>query len=264
MHTATLFSHEWSMAHASPGRDSPRTAVLVHGLMGWHRTWWRVAPALAERGWRVIGVDQLGHGASPRIGRASTIDGLTDALEGTIGSLHDGPIDLLVGHSLGAVVGMRLADRSPRLVRRLVLEDPPSLDRSGDEAYLASIGESVRAARERPDDEVRRELAENPSWLPEDATQDVEGRALTDVDGVVALLRQPRGFEVALLGPTLDVPALWILGDEARSVLVGGAREALRRTLPERARLVEADCGHTVHRDRFDAWMSAVTDWLGA
>lgn len=221
-----------------------------------------MGPALATQGWRVIAVDQLGHGHGPRIARAATIDDFADALEAAIGHRLPGAVDLLIGHSLGAVVSMRLAERTPGLVRRLVLEDPPSLDRTEDGAFLASIVEGVRLAREQPEDEVRRELAENPAWLPEDARQDVEGRALTDAPGMVASLRHPRGFDVAELGPRLPMPVLWILGDERRSVLLGEPRDRLRRTLSAHARLVEADAGHTVHRDRFDEYLAAVLDWV--
>ncbi len=261
MRSPILATHEWS-ATGTNGNPSQRVAVLVHGLMGWHRTWWRLGPALAEQGWRVVAPDQLGHGHSPRIDGAATIDDFADALEATIRDRLPGAVDLLIGHSLGAVVSMRLAERTLGLVRRLVLEDPPSLDRTEDEAFLASIDEGVRLARAQPEDEVRRELAENPAWLPEDARQDVDGRALTDALGMVASLRHPRGFDVADLGPRLPMPVLWILGDERRSVLLGEARERLRRTIPARARLVEADAGHTVHRDRFDEYLAAVLDWI--
>jgi pimeloyl-ACP methyl ester carboxylesterase len=263
MPRAILATQEWP-ATSSHGDASRPIAVLVHGLMGWHRTWWRLGPALAERGWRVIGVDQLGHGHSPRIDGAATIDDFADALEATIRSRVPGVVDVLIGHSLGAVVSMRLAEREPGLVRRLVLEDPPSLDRTEDEPFLASIVEGVRLAREQPEAEVRRELAENRDWLPEDARRDVEGRALTDAEGMVASLRHPRGFDVVDLGPRLSVPALWVLGDERRSVLLGEARDRLRRTLPVSARLVEADAGHTVHRDQFDRYLTAVLDWIQA
>lgn len=256
-----LATHEWS-APRLDANPSPPVAVLVHGLMGWHRTWWRLGPALAEHGWRVLAVDQLGHGRSPRFAGAATIDDFADALEATIRDRVPAAVDLLVGHSLGAVVSMRLAERTPALVRRLVLEDPPSFDRTEDEAFLASIVEGVQRARAQPEDEVRRELAENPAWLPEDARQDVEGRGLTDALGMVASLRHPRGFDVADLGPRLPMPVLWILGDERRSVLLGEPRDRLRRALPARARLVEADAGHTVHRDRFDEYLAAVLDWV--
>jgi pimeloyl-ACP methyl ester carboxylesterase len=261
MPPTVLATHEWPSFSTDADPSRP-IAVLVHGLMGWHRTWWRLGPALAERGWRVIAVDQLGHGHSPRIDGAATIDDFADALEATIQNGVPGVVDVLIGHSLGAVVSMRLAEREPGLVRRLVLEDPPSLDRTEDEPFLASIVEGVRLAREQPEAEVRRELAENPAWLPEDARQDVEGRALTDAEGMVASLRHPRGFDVADLGPRLSVPALWILGDERRSVLLGEARDRLRRKLPAGARLVEADAGHTVHRDQFDHYLRAILDWV--
>ena len=256
-----LATHEWSAASADSTPSAP-VAVLVHGLMGWHRTWWRLGPALAEEGWHVMAVDQLGHGHSPRIEGAATIDDCADALEATIRDRLPGAVDVLIGHSLGAVVSMRLAARSPDLVRRLVLEDPPSLDRTQDEAFLASIVEGVRLARVQPEAEVRRELAENPAWHPEDARQDVEGRALTDAAGMVASLRHPRGFDVAELGPRLPMPVLWILGDERRSVLLGEPRDRLRRTLPARSRLVEADAGHTIHRDRFEEYLATVVGWL--
>ncbi len=66
-----LETHEWRPTEPDP--QAP-VAVLVHGVTGWHRTWWRVGPALAERGWRVVAVDQRGHGRSPRISGAVTID----------------------------------------------------------------------------------------------------------------------------------------------------------------------------------------------
>ena len=65
MAVARLATHEWPPSGTPP--STAPVAVLVHGVMGWHRTWWRVGPALAERGWRVIAVDQRGHGHSPRI-----------------------------------------------------------------------------------------------------------------------------------------------------------------------------------------------------
>ncbi|WP_242087223.1 alpha/beta fold hydrolase [Microbacterium lacticum] len=44
----------------------PRVAVLLHGLTGSSESWSRVAPLLAERGYRVLSLDLPGHGLSPR------------------------------------------------------------------------------------------------------------------------------------------------------------------------------------------------------
>jgi pimeloyl-ACP methyl ester carboxylesterase len=254
----TLATHEWN----SPRPDAAApVAVLVHGVNGWHRTWWRLGPALAERGWRVVAVDQRGHGRSPRMAGAATIDDLAEDLEAAIERHATPPIDLLVGHSLGAVVSMRLALRRPGIARHLVLEDPPSIDRASDEPFFASIRDGVRAAAENPTAEVAREVAENPRWLPEDARQDVEGRALADAEGIVASLRRPRPFAVMDAAADLRIPTLFLLADEERSVLIGPARERLRESLPASGEIREFDSGHTIHRDRFDDYLKALLEW---
>ena len=253
-----LATHEWSPA--DPGPRAP-VAVLVHGVTGWHRTWWRLGPALVERGWRVIGVDQRGHGRSPRIAGVATIDDLAEDLEAAVERHATPPIELLIGHSLGAVVSMRLALRRPGIARRLILEDPPSIDRASDEDFFASIRDGVRAANETPAAEVERELAENPRWLEEDARQNVEGRALADAEGIVASLRRPRPFAVMDAAADLEIPTLFLLADDERSVLVGPARERLRQGLPAASRIREFDSGHTIHRDRFDEYLAATVEW---
>ena len=254
----TLATHEWN----PPRTDTAAlVAVLVHGVMGWHRTWWRVGSALAERRWRVVAVDQRGHGRSPRIAGAATIDDLADDLEAAIERHANPPIDLLIGHSLGAVVGMHLALRRPGIARHLVLEDPPSIDRASDEAFFASIRDGVRAAAETPTAEVARELAENPRWLEEDARQDVEGRALADAEGIVAVMRRPRPFAVAEAAADLQIPTLFLLADDERSVLIGPPRERLRESLPASGKILEFDSGHTIHRDRFDEYLAAILGW---
>ena len=254
-----LATHEWS----SPGAtaDAP-VAVLVHGITGWYRTWWRVGPALAERGWRVIAVDQRAHGRSPA-GDAGTIDDLARDLEATIERHAVVPVDALVGHSLGAAVSQRLVWMRPGLARRVVLEDPPSLDRRDDDEFQARLLADVAAARDRPEEEVRRELAENPSWLEEDARQDVEGRAMTGAEVILASLRLGRGFQVSELAADLEVPARYILASEDRSVMQGEARRRLEANLPDGSDIVVLAGGHTLHRDRYDDYLAAVLDFIG-
>ena len=253
-----LATHQWASTEAD---EHAPVAMLVHGVTGWHRTWWRVGPALAERGWRVIGVDQRGHGRSPRIAGAATIDDLAEDLEAAIERHATAPIDLLVGHSLGAVVSMRLVLRRPGIARRLVLEDPPSIDRAADEEFFASIRDGVRAAGQNPAVEVERELAENPRWQDGDARQNVEGRAMADAEGIVASLRRPRPFAVMDAAADLAIPTLFLLADEERSVLVGPARDRLRHALPAACRIREFASGHTIHRDQFDEYLAAVVEW---
>lgn len=255
-HPVTLHVHEWAPQH-----PTGRTAVLVHGVTGWHRTWWRVGPALAERGWRVLAVDQRGHGRSPRITTAGTLDDLAGDLAAAIEGHATPPIDLLVGHSLGAAVCLWLVHLRPDITRRLVAEDPPSIDRTSDERFFAGMRAQVAAAREHPDEQVARELRENPRWLEEDARQDVEGQSLADVEGLIASFRLPRPFHVVELASSLETPTLFVIADEQRSVVLPEHRRQLADRLPPHSRIVEMDAGHTIHRDRFDEYLAAIVAW---
>lgn len=77
--------------------NGPRTAVLVHGIMTDSGTWNRVAPAVADRGYRLIAVDLRGHGASGHSETYTPEVLAADLLE----TLPPDP-DLAIGHSLGS------------------------------------------------------------------------------------------------------------------------------------------------------------------
>ena len=49
--------------------------------------------------------------------------------------------------------------------------------------------------------------------------------------------------------------------DEQRSAL-GSRRAALIGSVPASAKVVEMDSGHTVHRDRYDAYLAALFGWM--
>lgn len=255
-----LFAHEWPAQRVESGAQPP-VVVLVHGVTGWWRTWWRVAPAMTARGWRVIGVDLRGHGESPPIEGVASAASLAADLGATLDGLGVVPLDLLLGHSLGAAVCMELVHARPEVARRVALEDPPGQTRADDVEFQEHLEQEVMAARADPDAEVRRELAEHPSWLEEDARQNVEGRARCDVEGILASLRADTGVRAPELARRIAIPALYLVADAERSVL-GAQRQALIDSLPSQARAVEFDAGHTIHRDRFEEYVAAVANWL--
>ena len=261
-HPVELATHEWAPTRRTSTGRAP-VAVLVHGVTGWHRTWWRVGPALAERGWRAVAVDQRGHGHSPRIAGCATVGDMAGDLGALIERLG-APVQAVVGHSLGAAVAAELAVLRPELVRRVVLEDPPALSRADDTGWLLNLEGDIVAALDHPEREVQRELAENPAWHEEDARQDIEGKQLVDLPGLMASFRRATGARVPDLVARLPVPALYLLGSEDRSVYTGEARRRLMVELPSSSLLEVLDAGHTVHRDRFADYMRVVLAWLEA
>jgi pimeloyl-ACP methyl ester carboxylesterase len=93
--------------------------VLVHGLGGMASNWRLVAPELARER-RVIVPDLPGHGGSAPLGDVQNVDPFADAVL-AVAEAEDAVPAPWVGHSLGALVGLRAALRRPDAVTGLVL-----------------------------------------------------------------------------------------------------------------------------------------------
>lgn len=110
----------WPVRYEAAGEGEP--IVLVHGLSGSTRWWFRNVPALAEQH-RVYLVDLPGFGTMRRVGRrfvlAEAASWFSEWMK-VVGleRVH------LVGHSMGGYVSVRLAATQPEVVRRLVLVAP--------------------------------------------------------------------------------------------------------------------------------------------
>jgi pimeloyl-ACP methyl ester carboxylesterase len=235
-------------------------AVLVHGVTSSSRTWWRVGPALAGRGFRVLAVDLRGHGASPR---GETGLSLAD-LAGDVAETVEGPVDLLVGHSLGALVALELVARRPGFARRLVVEDPPGPG-SVDWAALAAGIEADTGRAVADPEALRRDLeAANPAWPPGESERRVADLADCDGPGIAAALRSGVRFDLAALLAAAPRPTLMLLAEEALgSNLTGLDRKAAVEALGHGTTRV-LPAGHSLHREALDAWLAAVDAWLAA
>jgi pimeloyl-ACP methyl ester carboxylesterase len=226
--------------------------VLVHGLGSSHRSWHRVAAAMAATH-RVLAVDMPGFGGSPAAGDGFrpvvVAAAIVEALDARGVTTFD-----LVGHSLGGLVSAHLADRHRDRVRRLVLIAPAGLEPRL--AVPAGIAGGVVAAAVR----VRREIG---SFVVERAPARAvmfgrivhDPHALDPADGRIVLeasrgaTRIPHGVHAALHGDIrpllgrLPMPVDLVWGAEDRLLAPSGIGEALR-VRPDLAVHVIADCGH--------------------
>jgi pimeloyl-ACP methyl ester carboxylesterase len=109
----TLRVREWPT-------DGP-PIVLAHGLASNSRIWDDVARLLAER-YRVVALDQRGHGLSDRPTDGYTFDKVVGDLIGVMDALEI-ELPVLVGHSWGGNVVLACAAAHPDRVRGLVLVD---------------------------------------------------------------------------------------------------------------------------------------------
>ena len=103
----------------------PRAIVLTHGLLMDGRMYSRLAPDLAERGYRVITADMLGHGDSDHP-HDMTCHSMTQYGRDVVALLDHLELAQAVvgGTSLGASVALEVAVEAPSRVRGLVIEMP--------------------------------------------------------------------------------------------------------------------------------------------
>ncbi|MCP3802794.1 alpha/beta hydrolase [Allokutzneria sp. A3M-2-11 16] len=99
--------------------DAPVTVLFTHGYALDHRTWGRqfeLLPAVLDQQVRLISYDHRGHGKSGEATEeTATVEQLGDDLAQVIEQLTPASTVVLVGHSMGGMAIMALAERRQRL-----------------------------------------------------------------------------------------------------------------------------------------------------
>jgi pimeloyl-ACP methyl ester carboxylesterase len=88
--------------------------VFLHGWCG-DREYWKHQVEVFAADYRVVAIDQAGHGESGKGRQAWTADGLAGDVEAVVKTLGLKRV-ILVGHSMGGLVALLAAKRMPRTV----------------------------------------------------------------------------------------------------------------------------------------------------
>ncbi|MCC5578327.1 alpha/beta fold hydrolase [Microtetraspora sp. AC03309] len=230
------------MLHTREWGSGDRVAVLIHGIMADSRCWWRVGPALAEHGYRVIAVDLPGHGDSPRAGDYTPELYASSVLE----SVPAAP-DLAIGHSLG---GLTLSVAVERLMPgKAIYSDPafrlPKVDG-------VDLGAMMAAAKDQTVEMVRQV---HPGWSAEECALEVEMLAKWDPATALAL----DSFAGPDFTPEPVVPSLVQLADPSDLVSREFADALASKGFEVR---VVKGAEHTIHRHLFDDFMAGLEGWI--
>ncbi len=104
------------------GARHRQKAILIHG---WSSSSYAMSPlaAVLSQRFSCIAVDLPGYGKSPPLEGKTTIPAYAELLVDLIEEVSDGPV-VLVGHSMGGMISLTIAQRHPALVERMVLICP--------------------------------------------------------------------------------------------------------------------------------------------
>ncbi len=224
-----LYTREWG--------SGDKVAVLIHGVISDSRGWWRVGPALAERGYRVIAVDLPGHGSSPRSSSYSPELLASSLLE----SVPAQP-EIAIGHSLG---GLTLAVAVERLLpKRAIYSDPGFRVPEGATDMFAQIKTLPREMHEQF----------HPGWSSEEI--DIELLTIADWDETFISTMTMQGKDFT---PPVIVPSLVQLADPSFLVSPEFAEELRDKGFEVR---VVPGAEHTIHRHLLGDFMSSLDGWI--
>ncbi|MEM7328017.1 MAG: alpha/beta hydrolase [Pseudomonadota bacterium] len=117
--------------HVLQQGESGPLVLMIHGASANAREFdWTLAPKLADTH-RVLMMDRPGHGHSERLDDAQRLAIQAEQAAGVLQQLAPGEQAIVVGHSFGGAVSLRLALDHPDLVSGLVLLAPVSHDWGG-------------------------------------------------------------------------------------------------------------------------------------
>jgi len=253
--------------------------LLLHGVTRCGADWEPLFPTLAEN-WKVIALDQRGHGESPRAESYLVTDYVADAVR-IVREEADAPL-VIFGHSLGAMVAAAVAAELPERVRAIILEDPPfhtmgnRIDGAAWQAQFLGMQEVAR--RGGCVEEMTAALAEIrlPSGdggfrrlgdLRDEASLAWSAQCLSRLDpevlAPVIAGHWLDGYDFPGVLSRVHCPTLLLQADpKAGGALTDADAEVVVAAISDCQRVRFPDCGHQLHRDRQEEVSRAMEAFL--
>lgn len=234
----------------APARPNGRVVVLLHGRNFPSSYWEPVIKTLAGAGYRVVVPDQIGFGKSSKPSGELHLDTLARNTVALLDHLQIAKADI-VAHSLGGMVGVRIARAYPDRVAHLLLAAPIGLEDY--RLYVPPTPTETILAREDQltAEGYRKQLETNYSLKlpPERVTPFIDARfnikgspeyprwLRAFVSSGQMIYREPVVHEI----PLITEPTLFIMGaDDHNAPGRPNAPEALRPKMGQNAELAKA------------------------
>jgi pimeloyl-ACP methyl ester carboxylesterase len=247
------------------GAGSP-VMVLLHGIGDHAHIWDPFAAKVADR-FRVIALDQRGHGLSDwAIPAAYRCDDYVTDLAGLIDALGL-TVVFLMGHSMGALHATRYASLRPDGVSGLIHADIEPCPPEWNKKYLSTLYEQIPAHYTSIDEYVD-ELRKNSPYAQDERLNEIASFSLTRGDD--GLYRRRYDREVLSHFDRYDLrsdlrnircPSLILRGKESRVMREEKAREM--KDQMQKGEFAEVpNATHPLHIDNPEEFQKLVSDFL--
>lgn len=249
------------------------TIVAFHGVSDNGASLADIGARWGEQ-WRVVLVDSLGHGLSPRFSPQQLQAPFQSALQAAAetvrveASQSIGGQVVLFGHSMGGAIAAGVARNHPQLVRAVVLEDPALLTPTQEATYKNNAGESVGGLEHISRDQsgaIANLLLAQPAyrnWPLSEYGPWAQAKTQVDRDFIATGVVGLAGREII---KELQVPTLVLTGD-GPDVLLGqaGLEKLAAYANPHLHTALISGATHCVRRDKSEKFQQAVNSFLAA
>lgn len=240
------------------GGDSEQVLIMLHGYMANARSFSELAVRFKD--WRVIVLDQRGHGwsAHPSEMEYARDDYVQDILN-LVQSELGGHAVTILGHSLGGLNAYQFAARYPELVKAVIVEDI-GVEIHADFSFADKLPTRSASLKELRESLARAGLRAI-DYFAESVFEDELGWGFrTDLKGLRVSVPQSNGvWWDDWLGS--GCPILLIHGVKSFILDTEQARHMAERRANTKL-IVFEQCGHGVHTDDLDGYFLAVSDFL--
>ncbi len=270
--------------NVEPAHPNGKSVILFHGKNFNGYYWKDVIAALADSGYHVVAPDQVGWGRSDKPNFHYSFQMLADNSRKLLDSLGIKSV-IVIGHSMGGMLATRFALMYPKMVEKLVLENPIGLEDYKTFVPYKPI-DSLFANEMKATYESYKKYQQSyyPEWKPE-YEQYVKAQAeplnkpgfdktaWANALTYEMIYEQPVVYEFK----NISVPTLLIIGKEDRTIVgknmltddqkkIHGQYQELgkktNREIPN-SKLTELEgVGHIPHIQKFEAFKKALFDFL--